>query len=359
MNKGSHMTASGLRRVLVVDDEQEVCALVGDELSQHGYDCQLATEPEQALALLDEGAFDLVITDISMPRLSGLDVLLYARRKAPDCRVVLMTGHGKRDYVAQALFLGAFDYVEKPFAAGALLSIAKRAIHNKARLPALALRAADAMKSTQQAAQVSLDSVLALVRAVEAKDAYTRRHSEQVANYAKSIAETLGLPSGLRESIRIAALLHDVGKIGIPDHILTKAGVLTAAEFQTIRMHPTLGAEILGTIGLFKAESALVKHHHERWDGQGYPDGLSGVEIPLGARVIAVADCIDAMLMERTYKKSYSVEKMLDEIARCAGTQFDPKIAATARAWCQSHRDALFLPGKTAPTGQLVTQEAA
>ena len=150
-----------------------------------------------------------------------------------------------------------------------------------------------------------------------------------------------------------------VGKIGVPDHILTKAGVLTAEEFQTIRLHPALGAEILGTIGLFKAESALVKHHHERWDGQGYPDGLSGVEIPLGARVIAVADCIDAMLMERTYKKSYSVERMLDEITRCAGTQFDSKIAVAARAWCQSHREALFLPGKTAPTGQLVAQEAA
>jgi putative nucleotidyltransferase with HDIG domain len=191
--------------------------------------------------------------------------------------------------------------------------------------------------------------VLALVRAVDAKDSYTRRHSEQVAHYAKAIAEAMGLPARLIESIHIAALLHDIGKIGVPDRILTKVGTLTEEEFWHIRRHPALGAEILGTVGLFKAESLLVRHHHERWDGCGYPDGLTGEESPLGARVIMVADCIDAMLMERTYKKGYSVEKMLTELTRCAGTQFDPKIEAAALAWCQSHREALFLPGKAAP----------
>jgi putative nucleotidyltransferase with HDIG domain len=210
------------------------------------------------------------------------------------------------------------------------------------------------MEFRDQAARASLDSVLALVRAVEAKDAYTRRHSEQVAHYATSMAAAMGLPKTQVESIRIAALLHDIGKIGVPDHILTKAGPLTEDEFQHIRRHPALGAEILGTIGLFKAESLLVRHHHERWDGLGYPDGLAGEESPLGARVIMVADCIDAMLMERTYKKCYSVEKMLGELTRCAGTQFDPKIAAAALAWCQSHPEALFLPGESAPTLQEV-----
>ena len=339
--------ADGPYRVLVVDDEPAVCALIGDELRPQGYDCTVATKPEQAIALLGGGAFDLILADISMPRLSGLDVLIYAKRKAPDCRVVLITAHGTRDHVAQALFLGAFDYVEKPFEAGELLAVVSRALHDKAQLPALARRAADAMEFQDQAGRASMDSVLALVRAVEAKDAYTRRHSEQVAHYAQSIAQALGLPAQMIESIRIAALLHDVGKIGIPDHILTKAGPLTKEEFQHIRSHPALGAEILGTIGLFKAEAMLVRHHHERWDGQGYPDGLSGEESPLGARVIMVSDCIDAMLMERTYKKGYPVEKMLFELTRCASTQFDPKIAAAALAWCQSHREAMFLPGKS------------
>ena len=342
------MTETGSCRVLVVDDEPEICVLIADELCRQGYQCTIATDPERAIALLGVMAFDLVITDICMHRLSGLEVLICAKRNTPACRVVLMTACGTRDFVAQALDLGAFDYVEKPFEPGELLSVVSRALHDKTELSALAVRAADAMESSNQAARVSLDSVLALVRAVEVKDAYTRRHSEQVAHYAKSIAASLGLPPRLMERIRIAALLHDVGKIGVPDHILTKAGPLTDPEFQCIRLHPALGAEILGTIGFFKAEAVLVKHHHERWDGRGYPDGLYGDETPLGARVIAVADGIDAMLMERPYKKSYSVEKMLVELLRCAGTQFDPKIAACALTWCQSHREALFLPGKTA-----------
>jgi putative two-component system response regulator len=281
--------------------------------------------------------------------LSGLDVLVCAKRKAPGCRVVLITAHGTPNRVAQALFLGAFDYVEKPFEANELLSIVSRALQDKMQLPALALRAADAMQFQNQAARASMDSVLALVRAVEAKDAYTRRHSEQVAHYATSLAAAMGLPKAGVESIRVAALLHDIGKIGVPDHILTKPGPLTDEEFQYIRRHPALGAEIPGTIGMFRAESLLVRCHHERWDGRGYPDGLTGEESPLAARVIMVADCIDAMLMERTYKKSYSVEKMLAELGRCAGIQFDPKIAAAALAWCQSHREALFLPDKTEP----------
>jgi putative two-component system response regulator len=335
-------------RVLVVDNEPAVCALIQDELRQQGYECKIATDAEQAVVLLGRQAFEVMIVDISMPRLSGLDVLVCSKRKAPDCRVVLITAHGTRDLVARALFLGAFDYVEKPFKPGELLSVVSRALHDKAQLSPLVLRAADAMAFQDRAGLASLDSVMALVRAVEAKDAYTRRHSEQVAHYAKSIANAMGLPARLIEHIRIAALLHDVGKIGVPDHILTKTGPLTDEEFQHIRRHPALGAEILGTIGLFKAESPLVRHHHERWDGGGYPDGLTGAESPLGARVIMVADCIDAMLMERTYKKSYPVEKMLAELTRCAGTQFDPKIATAATAWCQSHREALFLPGNAA-----------
>ena len=332
--------------MLAVDDDPAVCAFIGDELRRHGYDCTVVAQPARAVALLDSEKFDLILADISMPGLSGLDMLVYAKRKAPNCRVVLITAHGMREHVAKALFLGAFDYLEKPFAAGELLSAVSRAIHDNERFSALSRRAAGAMEFQDQAARASLDSVLALVRAVEAKDAYTRRHSEQVAYYARSIAETLGLPRRLIERISIAALLHDVGKIGVPDHILTKAGPLTEKELQYIRSHPALGAEILGTISLFKAESLLVRHHHEQWDGGGYPDGLAGEKCPLGARVIMVADSIDAMLMDRTYKKGYSVEKMLAELARCAGAQFDPRIAAAAIEWCQSHREALFLPDK-------------
>jgi HD-GYP domain-containing protein (c-di-GMP phosphodiesterase class II) len=158
----------------------------------------------------------------------------------------------------------------------------------------------------------------------------------------------MGLSRPALESTRVASLLHDIGKIGVPDFVLTKPGPLTDEEFQYIRRHPALGSDILASITLFGSEAAMVRYHHERWDGKGYPDGLTGEESPLISRIIQVADCIDAMLMDRTYKKGYPVEKMLFELTRCAGTQFDPKIAVAAQAWCQSHQETLFLPGKAA-----------
>ena len=196
------------------------------------------------------------------------------------------------------------------------------------------------------AAIMLLGMVRALVRAVEAKDFYTCRHSEQVAHYAVHLAQRLGLESKAVESIRIAALLHDVGKIGVPDHILVKPGPLTEEEFAIVRRHPGMGAEILSHIAMLDQEAVLVRHHHERWDGGGYPEGLCGDQTPLGARLIQIADCIDAMLMERTYKKCYSPAKMIDELIRCAGKQFDPVLAGEAVQWCRDNPDKLILPRK-------------
>jgi putative nucleotidyltransferase with HDIG domain len=283
-----------------------------------------------------------------MPHLSGLELLAYAKSHMPECKVILISGNSRREFVAQALLLGAYDYVEKPFDAGELVEIVRRARGEENGGSGLYDRAAEAMTLSAQARHASLDSVSALVRAVEAKDPYTRRHSEQVAHYAVNIAKAMGLSGRRLESVRVAALLHDIGKIGVPDRILTKAGPLTSDEFQFIRHHPALGSDILSNITLFGGEASLVRHHHERWDGQGYPDGLAGEDIPFISRIIQVADCIDAMLMERIYKKSYSVEKMLAELIRCSGTQFDPKVASAAIQWCRANREKLILPGKIA-----------
>jgi putative nucleotidyltransferase with HDIG domain len=348
------MVRTGPARILIVDDEPVVCALIRAELSECGFDCQVATEPQHAKDLLASQPFDLVISDIAMPQISGLDLLAHIRQHVPGCKVILMTGASKREYVAQALMLGAYDYVEKPFRVGELVEAVTRAVSDGLDLPNLPVRAAAAMELSEQVRKASFDSVRALVLAVEAKDPYTRRHSEQVAHYAVGLAKALNLPDDAVQSIRTAALLHDVGKIGIPDHVLTKPGPLTEREFEHVRRHPAIGADILANITLFGREAQFVRHHHERWDGKGYPDGLAGEESPLGARIIQVSDCIDAMLMERTYKKSYPPDKMIGELIRCAGTQFDPKIAAAAVAWCQSHREALFLPGKAAPARQEV-----
>jgi putative nucleotidyltransferase with HDIG domain len=329
-------------RVLIVDDDPVVGELIRQQLAEKGFSCQVTQDPRCAGDIIDTQPPDVMITDIEMPGTSGLELLVHARRRAPQCNLV------------QALLLGAHDYIEKPFRPGELVEVVSRVVNGGADGQLLLDRAVEAMEFSLQVRQASLDSVGALVRAVEAKDPYTRRHSEQVAHYAVHLARALGMSAAEVESIRVASLLHDIGKIGVPDHILTKAGPLTEEEFQQVSRHPALGSDILANITLFASEAKLIRHHHERWDGKGYPNGLAGEETPLASRIIQVADCIDAMLMERTYKAGYSVDAMLGELIRCAGTQFDPKIAAAALAWCQSHREALFLPGRAAPALQEV-----
>lgn len=334
------------KSVLIVDDEPQVCLLIGDALSIRGFDCHSVTDPVEARELLETEHYDLLIADIKMPRVSGLELLIFAKQHAPKCKVVLTTGLSSRECLAQALMLGAYDYVEKPFDMDELVATAHRATSGEDEIPQLPARAAAAMELSTQSRRAALDSVRALARAVEAKDPYTRRHSEQVTHYSTSLAKALDAPQRAIESIRVAALLHDIGKIGVPDHILTKPGRLTEDEFEYIRRHPALGADILSNITLFGQEAVVVRHHHENWDGSGYPDGLAGEEIPWASRIINVADSMDAMLMKRTYKDTYSVEKMLNELTRCAAAQFDPEIIPTAIQWCRDNPDQLITTDK-------------
>lgn len=340
-------------RVLVVDDQPQVVEMIRKEVSAAGFECVGCNDPVEAVRLIGEKPFDVVVTDITMPELSGMDLLARVRQCTPECKVILITGHSTQDYLGQALMLGAFDYVEKPFDPVELVELVHRAVRSDDEVAPLAARAAASTQPGFHARQASLDSVRALVRAVEAKDPYTRQHSEHVTHYAIKLGEAMGLGGEELESLRAAALLHDVGKIGVPDHILTKPGRLTADEFEHIHRHPALGEAILSNITAFKREAMLIRYHHERWDGMGYPDGLAGEEIPKLSRIICVADCIDAMLMARTYKEGYPPEKMIEELTRCAGSQFDPKIAIAAVRWCHENRNELILPDR-APSGACV-----
>ncbi|MCK4277502.1 MAG: response regulator [Phycisphaerae bacterium] len=332
--------------VLVVGDEPQICSSIGATLSRCGFDCRVCTDPQQAKQLLDERQFDLLISDIAMSQVSGLDLLVHIKHNAPNCKVIFTTDVSNKEHLAQALVLGAFDYVEKPFRTEELVEVVTRATCEDYEIPQLPLKAAAALQSNWRARQASLESVRALILAIEAKDQYTRRHSEQVTHYAVNLAELMELSPEQIESIRVASLLHDIGKIGVPDSILTNPWTLTDEEFEYIRRHPAIGADILANITMFGEEAKLIRAHHERWDGGGYPDGLTGEEAPLGARIIMIADSMDAMLMHRSYKKSYPVDKMLDELVRCAGTQFDPRLAATAVRWCEMCPEELILPGQ-------------
>ena len=336
--------------VLILDDEPQICSLIHRELTHHGFASWPVSDPERAMELLGAHKFSVVVTDIAMPGISGMEVLAYLKQHMPACKVILITGAGDRHTAAQAIMLGAFDYLEKPFDMEELVRVVSLASSDPpgAQLPE---RAAAAMEYSANVKKASLESVQALVHAVEAKDSYTRRHSEQVTHYAVGLSEALGLSEAVVETIRVASLLHDIGKIGVPDGILTKAGPLTEEEFECVRRHPAIGADILKNISLFGQEAILVRHHHEDWSGTGYPAGLEREVIPLGSRIIRVADCIDAMLMDRTYRRCLPVEEMLAELTRCSDAQFDPRLATLAVQWCRSNPDKLVVPNKPVPVG--------
>lgn len=198
---------------------------------------------------------------------------------------------------------------------------------------ALGATAEESSRWIRRLHQVQLESVMLLVSAVEAKDPYTERHSMNVSLYAEHIAQAMRIPAAMRETIITAALLHDVGKIGVPDGILTKPGRLTSAEYAVVKRHPRIGVDVLRNARFLSAELPVVLHHHEWYDGRGYPSGLRGDDIPLAARIVHVADSIDAMLSPRSYKHAYAVPQVLDELRRGAGSQFDPDIADIAIDW--------------------------
>lgn len=331
--------------VLIVSDAPQLAEEIRSAVSQAGPKCVIAEDAEQAKRQLRSGAFPVMVVCSSMLKISGLGLLAYVRDNAPACRVIVVSGIRDPEYLVEAFRLGAFECFGKPFKTGPLVEAVLAAIGEKSPFRYLSRKAAlQAMRWGGEPDSALLENLLALAEAVEARDVYTRRHSEQVAHYAVNLAHWVGVPEKLLARVRVASLLHDVGNIEVPEEVLAKPGPLTEAELECVRRHPVVGQEMLERLGIFSAEVLLVRHHHENWDGSGYPDGLQGEEIPLGARIIRVADAVDAMLMPRSYRDAYPVEKMLVELGRCAAKEFDPRLAAAAVEWCQSHKDELILP---------------
>ncbi|MHC4294536.1 MAG: response regulator [Planctomycetota bacterium] len=335
---------TGTTSILIVDDEPVICSLIQDALGESGLECITVSSPQEARELLTNGRFRVLVADIAMPELSGLDLLEFIRQSSSDCRVILITGAGNTQNLATAINLGAYDYFPKPFKMDQLIESINAAASGEPNSPRLPVKAAEAVQLAQQLKEVSIETIRAFVQVVEAKDPHTRRHSEQVTHYATHLARAIGRSCEDIESIRIASLLHDIGKIGIPDSVLVKPGPLNEKEFEMVRRHPALGADILENISIFAREAKLVRYHHENWDGSGYPSGLVGEEIPFDSRIINIADSIDAMLMMRTYKEAYSIDQMLSELERCAGGQFAPDLAAAAIEWVECNHEKIILP---------------
>jgi len=453
-------------KILVVDDEARVRGLISAILRRSGYRADLATNGPEALDLLRRQVYDLVITDLKMPGMSGIALLKEIKAHWPDTDVIMLSGHATIESAVEATKLGAYDYLTKPFTVEELQlkvhnCLERRALERKTKrlsavvslselsqaltsnldiesLPAqiikivrssfqpekvslvinddnvsntpfviessnqddthqndiqqesiltkaqetalpfeiqetkegstitvplkhgnrflgtlcisrdsgqphytredgrlLALFGAQIAIALENAMayrglkELNLATITALVTAVEMRDKYTRGHSERVARYVTQLARKVGLPSDSVEELRIAGLLHDIGKIGVSDLILNKPGKLTAEEFQQVKEHPAIGARIVGGVKPLQKIVPLIYHHHERWDGTGYPDGLAGENIPLGARMLAVADAFEAMTSNRAYRAALGLDESLHRLQAGAGKQWDPSLVRT------------------------------
>ena len=332
--------AFGDRRVLIVDDDRQIRRVIHEFFVSSGYDCSVASNGREGLAAFDAERPPLTVTDVNMPVMDGLTFLKQARAIEPDAAVLVLTGVGDVQTAVEALKFGAYDFILKPVNMDELLIAAERAVEHRQLLlerreyhALLERRVAEATRdlaATLRELEDTYRSTLeALGSAIDTRDLGTHAHSRRVRGYSLAVARAHGVPDTALRDIEHGVLLHDIGKIGIPDAILLKPGPLTPAEWKIMRTHPALGREIIEQIPFLRGAIPIVYHHHERWDGTGYPLGLKAEAIPLGARIFAVADAFDAMTFDRPYSRAIGLPDARTEIQRCAGTHFDPAVVTT------------------------------
>ena len=325
-------------RLRIVDDEAPIRAFLTEAVAEHCSRLLAVADVKEAFRALETGDYDVVLTDICMPGCSGTDLLYLAQQFKWDVSIILMTGHASMNVVASSVRLHAADFLLKPFSLDDVLhSITqayqklilrreqqKLAFQLSSGLQERTAQLARAQQTIRDAYRSSLESLIATL---EAREPETYAHSFRVRTYSVHLATLMNYPERLLSRLAYAGLLHDIGKIAVSDEVLLKPGRLTAEEFGRLQVHPVVGERIVQRMGFLQEEAKLIRHHHERWDGSGYPDGLRGEEIPLGSRLFAVADTLDAMTSNRCYRSSLTVQDAQKEIARCAGNQFDPRIA--------------------------------
>ena len=313
--------------VVVVDDDVMNRKLAERILSKSDIEVATLSSGEELMTFVKDNRPDLILLDINMPGMDGFETLTKLREEETeiaDIPVVFLTSENDTEAEKKALGLGAKDFIKKPF----IPEILTLRVKQIAELLRLQKRLSDEVeKKTKENEQLFLNVVSSLAGAIDAKDTYTNGHSSRVAEYSREIARRYGYNMKEQSDIYIIGLLHDVGKIGVPDYVINKPGKLTDEEFAYIKKHPVIGSQILKNIKEMPKLSIGARWHHERYDGTGYPDGLVGEEIPEEARIIAVADAYDAMSSQRSYRKIMPQEKIRSEIINGSGTQFDPRFA--------------------------------
>jgi response regulator RpfG family c-di-GMP phosphodiesterase len=330
-------TLAAPTRILIVDDDASVRDVISVLLQEEGYECRTAAGAEEALDIAAQEAPPLVISDMKMPGRDGIWLLEAFRERFPETAVVMLTGYGDTEAAVDCLRRGAVDYLLKPPKLTDLIraierALAKRRIelarkrYQKKLERKVRDRTAELRSAFKDIAQTYQNTLLALVAALDAREHETSDHSQRVVKYTVAIAQRLSLHGPELEELGRGALLHDVGKIGVPDAVLLKPGKLTPEEWTEMRRHPDIGHQMIQGIPFLATPAVIVLSHQERFDGGGYPRKLRTEEIHIGARIFAVADTLDAMTSDRPYRKATSFENAMAEIQRCAGSQFDPEV---------------------------------
>src|SRR5262252_6554735 len=324
-------------RILVVDDEEAIREVISTLLEAQGFRCATRANGRQGLDAFRKDNYDLVLSDIVMPEMDGLKLLAELRLDDPDVPVIMVTAMHDISIALEAIRAGAYDYVLKPFEKDQLYVSVRRALEHRrlvlenriyqSDLEQLVAERTQQLSIALQDLEQSYDYTLeALGGALDAKDAETEGHCQRVTAFTITIARAMGVDKGLLRQIARGAFLHDIGKMGIPDQILRKAGPLTNEERAVMRTHCGIGYAVLERIPFLKEAAEIVLAHQEFYDGSGYPRGLKGEEIPLGARIFAVADTLDAIRTDRPYRAGRPLSVAKEEIKAWAGRQFDPKI---------------------------------
>ena len=315
-------------RIIVIDDDPVILKEALRSLKGAGMKAVALKSGEQLLEYISQNESpELILLDIKMPGMDGFETLIRLRKmenKGNETPVIFLTGQEDEEAEIRGLLLGAMDFIKKPFISGVLNLRVRHAVELIKLQKNLAK---EVEKKTKENEELFLQVVASLADAIDAKDAYTKGHSGRVAAYAREIARRCGYDEAHLDAVYMMGLLHDVGKIGVPDSIINKTGRLTDEEFAKIKKHPEIGGRILENIQKMPELVCGAKWHHERFDGKGYPDGLSGFDIPETARIIAVADAYDAMTSNRSYRNVLPQAKVRAEIEEGMGRQFDPRFA--------------------------------
>jgi putative nucleotidyltransferase with HDIG domain len=324
-------------RILIVEDEEPIRNLLRRLLEMNDYQCTLAANTEEARECLKESHFELILSDQIMPGETGLEFLEYVLSNYPEAKSIMVSVMDSPDIAKRAMELGVYGYIIKPFEANELLIGVENALHRRrAEINERCLRenleqmVQERTRELQEALEKvrkSIDGIIqAVAMTVESRDPYTTGHQKRVANLAYAIASEMRLPKDQIEATRMAGIIHDLGKVSVPTEILSKPGDLNEIEFSLIKCHAQVGYNILKNIDFPWPMAQIVFQHHERMDSSGYPQGLSGEDILIEARVLGVADVVEAMASHRPYRPALGIDKALEEISQGRGILYDPEV---------------------------------